>query len=278
MKKLFTLWALSFALLASAQQANLCFKPVVSKKYNVSFVSNMDIVQSMGGMDVKVKANSEGNAGMLIEKVAPNGDVTILTEWKNMKVTSSAMGNDTVIEYKDMKLKFRTVYSNVGKILKSERVDSAKIAGLELVDQMMKGLKFPYYTCNAVKVNDSWTVENNESLAPGSAGNPFEMNVKTTENVTYLGTESKNGVTYNKLKVSGPMKIDGKGSQMGMDMSIDGTGITDGFALIDTQTGFPAYVESKMGMDMNIAVTGAQSMAIPMTQNGTNIYTFTEVK
>ncbi len=278
MKKKLTLLALSFAFLASAQQANICFKPVANKKYNLSFVSNMDIVQSMGGMEVKVTANSEGNAGMLIEKVDPNGDVTILTEWKDIKITSSAMGKDTMMNYKNMNLKIRTTYNNVGKMLKSEQIDTAKVAGFEIADQMMKGLKFPYYTCKNVKVNDSWTTENNESMAPGSSGNPFEMNIKVTENITYLGTENKNGIAYNKLKVGGPMKIDGKGSQMGMDMSIDGTGVTDGYVLLDTKTGFPSYIESKMGMDMNIAVSGAQAMAIPMTQNGTNIYTFTEVK
>lgn len=111
----------------------------------------------------------------------------------------------------------------------------------------------------------------------GRALTPFEISTNSTDNVTFLGSETKNGVEYHKLKLDGPLQVSGKGSQMGMDMNIEGTGSNSGFAWLDKTTGFPAYIEMLTGMDMNVAVSGAQSMAIPMTQNITTTITFTEV-
>lgn len=275
-KKLCIIPLLLVACSIMAQEANLTLKPVVKKKYNVEVQSKMDITQNMGGMDMKINAASTGKAILEIESVATNGDVTIVSEWKELSAQTSAMGKDTTMNFNDLKLRMRTTYDKTGKIIKNERLDSTKTAAAGMIEQMATGMKLPILAGKMVKKGEVWTASTNDTIQP--MGAPFSMVTELKDQYTFVGTETKNGKEYYRVNVNGPIKISGEGSQMGMDMRIEGTGVNDGYSLLDKTTLLPVFSDGKVGMDMNIMVSGAQSMAIPMTQNMIVTITFTEAK
>ena len=72
------------------------------------------------------------------------------------------------------------------------------------------------------------------------------------------------------------MTIKGKGTQMGMEMFIEGTGKTQGFYYFDPKISLIVYSEDNTEMDMNVAVSGPQNMTIPMTQSMKTVTKFEE--
>lgn len=275
-KKLFILPVLFIAFGTMAQEVNLSLKPVVKKKYNVEVNSLINITQNMAGMEMKVNASSNGRAIMEIENVAPNGDVTILSTWHEIKAQSSVMGQDTTMNFENLNLTMKTTYDKTGKIIKNERTDTTSNPAAAMIEQMATGMKLPILAGKTVKKGETWMSLTNDTIQP--MGAPFSMMTETKDEYTFAGTETKDGKEYYRINQTGPLKISGEGSQMGMDMTVEGTGMNEGYSLLDKTTLLPAFIEGKVGMDMNIIVSGAQSMAIPMTQNITATVKITEVK
>lgn len=278
LKKIIILPALFIAFTALAQEAELTMKPVAKSKYNVEVNSQMDMVQTMQGMEIKINTESTGKAIMEIESIAENGDFTTLTEWKELRAKSSAMGQDTTMNFDDLNLKMRTVYDKTGKVVKSELVDSISADNqvASMVKEMASGMRFYILPAKKINKGETWEDKTEEKMQP--SGSPFAMSIDSEQQYTYVGAESKDGVEYYRINVSGPISITGEGSQMGMNMNIEGTGMSEGFSLLNKSTRMPMYMDGRMGLDMNIMVSGPQSMAIPMTQNIVTEITFTEVK
>lgn len=167
MKKLSLIVALLIAITASAQEAQLCFKPVANKKFNVEIQSKIELNQNMGGMEVKVNVSSEGKCLLSIENVAENGDITMISQWNEIKASTSAMGIDTTMVYKDLNIKIKTVYNKNGKIIQSEKLESLNPEVAQMADQLMRGVKFPFYPCKAVKNDEKWSSESSETVPAG---------------------------------------------------------------------------------------------------------------
>lgn len=273
-KKLIIFPILFIVMALFAQEANLTMRPVAKSKYNVEVNSLMDIKQNMGGMEVKVNGSSVAKAVLEIEEVASNGNFTVLSTWKEMKSTTSAMGQDTTMNFENLNLQMRTVYDKTGKVLKNERVDKSTSSdpGLAMVEQVATGMKFPILSAQATKKGDSWKSNTNDTIK--TPGSPFSMIIDMEEDYSYAGIENE----CHRINASGPIKVSGQGSEMGMDMNIEGTGMNEAYSLHNTHTLIPSLMEGKMGLDMNIMVAGAQSMAIPMTQNVTTKIILTEIK
>lgn len=277
-KKLIIIPALFIASIVCAQNVNLTMKPVAKSKYNIEVTSQVDVVQNMAGMEMKVNGSSVAKAVMEIEDVAANGDFTALTTWKEIKSSSSAMGVDTTMNFDNLNLVMKTVYDKTGKIVKNERIstETSSDPGLAMIEQIATGMRLPMLAAKTVKKDEKWSSNTNDTIKTPQS--PFAMVTDITADYSFIGTESLEGVEYYRVNVSGPIKVSGEGSQMGMDMHIEGTGSNEGYSLHDKTTLFPALIEAKVGLDMSIIVSGAQSMAIPMTQNVTTITKFTEVK
>lgn len=277
-KKLLALPALFIALGLLAQEANLTMKPAAKSKYNVEVTSLVDITQNMGGMEMKVKANSVAKAIMEIEEVTPDGNFTLLSTWKELKAFSSAMGKDTTLNYDNLNIAIRTVYDKSGKIIKTELIDksSSTDIGVAAIEQFGTSMKLPVLSAKQTQKGEKWEWSTNDTIKTPQS--PFAMAVEVTDEFYFAGTETKDGVEYYRINASGPTKVKGEGSQMGMEMSIEGTGTSESYSLHDKKTLFPVFIEGKIGQDMSIMVSGAQSMAIPMTQNTSTTTKFTEIK
>lgn len=277
-KKLLIVPALFIVLGVWAQEANLTINPVAKKKYDIELNSTTNVTQNMGGMEMKMNSSSVAKVVMEIEEVTPNENFTVLSTWKEIKSTSSVMGKDTTVNFDDLHLEMRTVYDKSGKIIKNERVDKSTSSDpiFAMVEQMATGMKFPILPAKTVKKGDTWTSNRNDTIKPVES--PFEMIIDAEDKYTYAGVETKDGKEYYRINIEGPTKVSGEGSQMGMDMTIEGTGVNEGYLLLDKTTLLPAFVDEKVGLDMSIMISGAQSMAIPMTQNTSTTTKFIEIK
>lgn len=276
-RKLFILPALFVALTSVAQEATLRIQVVENTKYDLDISSVMDITQNMSGIEMKVHASSVGKATMEIEKVESDGSFVALSTWKEMLVKSSAMGQDTTIHFNDLNFQLRTIYSRNGEILSNKIVEIATdpTIGAALA-QLATGVKLPVLSDETVKKGDVWNHQTNDTIE--AMGAPFPMLTVADEEYTYMGFETKEGQECHRIAVEGPMKITGEGEQMGMAMALEGNGMSEGYSLHDKATLFPVYIDLKVGFDMSIVISGAQSMAIPMTQNMTTTISFVEVK
>ncbi len=277
-KKLFIIPALFITFGMFAQEANLTLKPVAKKKYDIEFNSTTNVTQNMGGMEMKALSAYTAKAIMEITEVAPDGNFTVLSTWKDIKASSSAMGKDTTVSMENLNMVMKTTYEKSGKIIKSERVGTSGSSdpAMAIMEQFATGMKLPFLPPKTVSKGYAWTSHRNDTIKPVES--PFSMIIDAEDKYTYAGVETKDGTEYYRVNIEGPTKVSGEGSQMGMDMTIEGTGANEGFLLLDKTTLLPAFTDEKVGLDMSIMISGAQSMAIPMTQNTSTTDKYKEIK
>jgi hypothetical protein len=145
-----------------------------------------------------------------------------------------------------------------------------------VVSQLELG-KLKFLPVKPVKFGEKWqdvSVDHKKA----SSGNPFTIDISNNTEYTLNGKETVNGKEYLKISFSGTMTIAGKGTQMGMEMFIEGTGKNEGFTYYDTKTTMIVSSEENTEMNMNVAVSGPQNMTIPMTQSIKTLTTFEEKK
>ena len=251
-------------------------------KYNFekgkSFVQNtritQNMVQSMGGQEIKFITELNASTSLLVEHVEDDGKATILFSTGNISMHSIAMGRDTTLTYKDLKDKVRITLDNTGKSLSTEKVDSSDIAAI--VNQIDIG-KLRFIPGKTVKIGEKWQ-DHAVNIRQPSSGNPFTVEVGSDTEYTLEGKETVNGKELLKVTYTGNMSISGKGTQMGMDMVLEGTGKNEGFSYYDPGVNLIISTEETAEMEINVAVSGPSSMTIPMTQSVKSVITLEERK
>ena len=211
---------------------------------------------------------------LAVEEMANDGSATVLITPSEVVVHSVSPMADTTMHYTNMKDKIRVVFAVTGKTLSTEKVDSSEVAAIisQLNPNWLKLLPG-----KQVKVGETWQDDVAENRK-ASSGNPFEMEVKSKIENTLTGKEIWNNKECLKISFNGTMTVNGKGTQMGMEMFIEGTGKTEGFFYFDPTTSLVVYNENVTEADMNVAVSGPQNMTIPMTLVTKTITTFEEKK
>jgi hypothetical protein len=280
MKKEFLKATLIFLLLAISGFA--FSQGATDLKYNFvkgkTFVQNthitQNIVQTMGAQEIKILSEVKAKNEFLVENVENDGSASVLVSASDISVRSSAMGRDTTLQYNDLKDKVRIKFDNTGKSLSSEKVDSSDVSAI--VNQLDLG-KLIFLPGKSVKVGDKWQDKPVEHKNPTS-GNPFTMDTNSEIEYTLTSKETVNGKEFLRISFSGTMTINGKGTQMGMEMFIEGTGKNEGFSYYDSKTGLIVSSDENTEMNMNIAVSGPQNMTIPMTRSIKTVTTFEEKK
>jgi hypothetical protein len=280
MKKVFLKQSLIFLLLAISGFA--FSQGTVDLKYNFvkgkTFVQNtqiiQNIVQTMGAQEIKILSEVKAKSELFVENVENDGSASLLVSASDISVRSSAMGRDTTLHYKDLKDKVRIKVANTGKSLSTEKVDSSDVSAV--VNQLEPG-KLKFLPGKLVKTGDKWQDKSVEHKNPTS-GNPFTIDISSDIEYTLSGNETVNGKEIMKIVYNGTMTVNGKGTQMGMEMFIEGTGKNEGFYFYDSKTGLIVSSDENTEMNMNIAVSGPQNMTIPMTQVIKTTTTFEEKK
>jgi hypothetical protein len=82
-----------------------------------------------------------------------------------------------------------------------------------------------------------------------------------------IGTEKRGDVSCAKISYKGTLGIEGKGSMMGSETFIEGKGTVDGAFYFDPLQGRIVSDDFTLDTDLTMAMTGANTMTIPMTQH-----------
>lgn len=220
-------------------------------------------VQSMMGQEIKVTGEIKALNSLAVEALSAEGNATVLMTVKDISVHSVAMGRDTTLRYDNMKDAARIVYTPEGKVVSTAKVDSSEAAAV--INQLEPGnlLVLPGKT---VKVGESWD-ETKTEVKQAASGTPFALEMAVDSKYTLAGKEVRDGKDFYKITTSGTIGVNGKGSQMGMEMFIEGNAKVEGYALFDATRQMIVYIETDTEMEMNVAVSGPQDMTIPMTQS-----------
>jgi len=280
MRKLFLKNVMIIALIAIcgfsySQETMLKYQFVKGKTYTQEIQLTNNIIQSFGGQENKMAMDISTFGEMFIEDISENGDITAIELIKDISMHSVMMGRDTTMSFKDINEKNRVVYSKDGKQISKETIDSASIADLAGTTNQIA--KFMFLPEKSVKNGDKWQnvkTDKNEI----SEKNPIETIVTSNEDFTYIGKEDQDGKSVDKITIESTSVIEGKGTQMGMELFMEGNGKSQGFAYFDPKASIVVYSEINTEMDMTIAFTGQENMTIPMSQNMKVITKFNEKK
>ena len=280
MRKQFLKNAMVIALVAMSgfgysQQVVLKYQFVMGKTYTYEVQLANNIIQSFGGQEMKMVMDISASSEFFIEKIAENGDITIIELIKDISMHTVMMGRDTTMNFKDINEKNRVVYTKDGKQISKELIDSASIPDLAGTTNQISRLM--YLPEKAVKVGEKWqNVKTDKTEITDK--NPIGTIINSNEDFTYVGKESQDGKSFDKILIESTSTIEGKGIQMGMEMFMEGTGKTQGFAYFDSKTSVIVYSELNTDMDMNLAIAGQENMTIPMSQSMKVITKFNEKK
>ncbi len=254
-----------FSNLLAQESYVLQYKYLKGSTYRYKSVANFSSTQEMAGQEMKVTGSTESVSRIDIDKVAANGDFTIIYSYDDMKVTTKAAGYDTTMVQKELIGKrTKYIFSNLGKELSSFAIDSIKIGGEAMGMDLGSGTnqKFNELPGNKLSVGGKWSVNKQDTVAIGGGS----MLTKASVEYVLVGKEMKNGHNCLRIDYTSKLEMGGKMNQMGMDMFIEGTGNTKGSVWFDQAKGIWISDESEVDTDMTIAMTGQMAMTIPMTQ------------
>jgi len=261
--------AMIFALVAIcgyaySQETVLQYKFVKGQTYTQEMVLTNNMIQSFGGQEMKMIMDMSSLGEMFIEDINENGDITAIELLKDISIHSVMMGKDTTMTYTDINEKCRIVYSKEGNLISREIIDTASIASL--TGATNQTARLIYLPGKSIKSGDKWQntkTDKNEI----SEKNPIETVIVSNEDYTYLGKEALEGKEFEKISMESTSVIEGQGSQMGMELYMDGNGKSQGFAYFDTVNSMIVYSEIDTEMNMTIAFAGQENMTIPMIQS-----------
>jgi len=255
----------------SQEAVMLKYDFVKGKNYVQNTQVTQNVTQTMGGREMKILAEVKLDNEFSVESVEKDVSATVLVSVPGFSVHSSAMGKDTTMNFKDLKDKSRVTFSLTGKSLSSEKVDSSDVS--KVIGQI-DFAKLRILPGKSVRVGEKWQDKTVESKK--GSGSPFATENTSDIEYTLVGKEVRDGKEYYKISYTGDITINGKGTQMGMEMFIEGTGKSEGFFCFDPKMSMVVYTEDNTELDMTVAVSGQQNMTIPMTQSIKTIVKFEE--
>ncbi len=216
--------------------------------------------QSMMGQEMKFDVNLDIQSDMNVTKVDPNGNATMVINVKGnteMNLPEAAGGKKSEAFANEA---INATFSSNGLSINQTMVDKDG-KSVTTVKDYIKLTELPN---KAVKAGDTWQDKRVDTVA--NSASPIAVITTTVTKYTVIGKEIVNSIELFKIAYDGTMEITGKGSQMGMEMVMEGTGVTKGFYYYNPAISIVVGAESLIEMNTNINVSGPQSMTIPMTQ------------
>lgn len=215
--------------------------------------------QSMMGQEMKFDVTLDIQTDMNVTKVDAEGNASMLINVKgNMEMNlPAAAGGKKSEEIKNEAIS--ATFAPDGKSINQSQVD--KDGNNVTVKDYIKLTELPK---KALIKGDTWQDKRVDTVA--NSASPIAVITTTDTKYTVVGKEMVDGKELFKIAYDGTMEIAGKGSQMGMEMVMEGTGATKGFYYYNPALSIVVSTEGLIEMNTNINVSGPQSMTIPMSQ------------
>lgn len=255
------------SLSVNSQEFKTQLKVSKGQEYNYQTESNMDIIQSMGGQEIKVANNSSSTYKYKVENVQNDGKVEVLGSVWDVKATTKAPMMDTTMTFNGRVTPvYKLVFNQNGSSVSREAVDTTGAISANIGVSMDRSISpsglFCEFPEKNLKVGEKWTKSTSDSVP--SMGGKLGLNIKTE--YTLGGTQTLNGKQVQKVSFTSEIELGGKANMQGMDIFIEGTGVQNGTILLDVISKVVTENQSDTELDMNLAITGPQNMTIPMTQ------------
>ena len=266
---------MAISVVANSQDAMLKYNFVKGKTYVLNTQLNNNIVQTMGGQEMKMESGINSTSEFLVENVDEKGNATILVSLKDASVASKipAMGRDTTMKFNDLNEQTRVVITSAGKNISSASVSAGNVS--MMLGSVEKFTKFIQLPEKSVKVGEKWSDKLVDSIK-SSPQSPVNLVITTDFEFSFVGTEVVDGVELTKISFTGALQINGSGNQMGMDLFVEGNGKSEGVLYFNPKSSLVVKTDTNTEMDMNIAVSGQQNMTMPMNQSMKTITTLVE--
>jgi len=241
------------------EKITLTYKMEQGKVYRFKSENTFTATQEMMGNEMTVTGDLSTTTRYEVEKVGPEGNISLITSKEEAFVHTNMMGRDTTIrQTRDLGKKSGIEISAKGKKLGTSVIDT--VAG---EDRFMGGnFEFQLLPDNPVSIGERWTKTTVDTTKSG--GDETITNVMATYELA--GMEEKNGHSCYKVNFSKTFEITGKINQMGMDMFTEGEGESTGTYWFDQEKGIFVAEEFTMTQDLIIAITGQTQMTIPSSQ------------
>jgi len=215
--------------------------------------------QSMMGQEMKFDVIIDMQSDMSVTKVDTEGNASMLINLKGnteMNLPEAAGGKKSETFTNEA---INATFAPDGKSINQTMVD--KDGKNVTVKDYIKLTELPK---KALKAGDTWQEKRVDTVA--NSASPIAVITTTDTKYTVVGKEMVDGKDLFKIAYDGTLEITGKGSQMGMEMVMEGTGATKGFYFYNPALSIVVGSEGLIEMNTNINVSGPQNMTIPMNQ------------
>lgn len=239
--------------------------------YNATAASKM--TQEMGGQEMHVAVDAWFSPSMRLESVMPDGNIVLIYTADSAKSHVKAPNMDSTMVLNNLIGKrTRLTITPKGEVLKRETIDTVK------ADRMMAGiglrelLRLPRLAAGPVKLGDTWNVSQADTNELGGG------KIVTTTNIAYTlaGKEKVLGHDCLKVTYTGTATTAGKGTMMGMELFVEGTGKSTGTFYFDAAKGMFVRNEARMENETTMAATGQQNMTIPISASTETVLSLKE--
>lgn len=265
MKKILSVMAMVIALTfmcnyTYAQDAvTLKYNFKEGKAYKTATKVITTTTQSMMGQEMKFDVIIDMQSDMSVTKVDTEGNASMLINLKGnteMNLPEAAGGKKSETFTNEA---INATFAPDGKSINQTMVD--KDGKNVTVKDYIKLTELPK---KALKAGDTWQEKRVDTVA--NSASPIAVITTTDTKYTVVGKEMVDGKDLFKIAYDGTLEITGKGSQMGMEMVMEGTGATKGFYFYNPALSIVVGSEGLIEMNTNINVSGPQNMTIPMNQ------------
>ncbi|MBI4811661.1 MAG: hypothetical protein HY800_09535, partial [Ignavibacteriales bacterium] len=197
-----------------------------------------------------------------IENVDKDGATAMIISLDSAKnVIKSPMMDSTMILDKLIGKKTRIIVAKLGNILKREVIDTVKDEGMMGGAGQRSTTKIAEFPEKAIKFGDKWKSMDVDTIE--SMGGKI---IHTTDmEYTLVRKDKKQEHDCLKIDYTGTTSDTGKMMMGGMELFVEGSGKVKGTMYFDLKLGLIVLDESSIENEQTMAVTGQQSMTIPMS-------------
>jgi len=266
MKKMLLLAAVTLtAGIVSAQT----IKVKKGQEYNYTTSMSGTVTQSMAGQEMVMNMDAYGYQNYTIEDKKGDNYVVLSKVVVDSLVLKSVMMDSTFRPGDDAAEIVRYEISKLGNMISKTdaRPEGSKpSAASQMGFDMKQPLPVIPFGNEKVKEGDTWTVDKTDSV--NFMGGLLVITTKT--NYTVAGTTKRDGVKCLQVKQTADIANEGNTSMQGMDFFMEGTGKVAGDIFLDAKTGMLVDEELVTENQINLALSGQQSMVIPISQKITS--------
>ncbi len=253
-----------FSINSFSQDLKTALKVSKGQEFNQQMEMLMDVTQSMGGQEMKVINNSYVTSKFKVVDVLKSGNISMEASTWDIKTKTKAPMMDTTLSLPG---KQGPVYlmdiNKYGKVVSKVITDSSELKGVNLGGNLISsGIFCEFPEKDIVKVGEKWSINKNDTVSQMGG----KIGVNFTSDYLLGSVEVIDGKSLQKISITGNVEMGGKAKQMGMDVFIEGTGISNGTIYIDPVSKVIYTNNTVIELDLSVAITGQQNMTIPITQ------------